>query len=162
MRLVVADSGPLHYLVLVGAVAILPALADTVLMPIEVRDELDRPRTPAEVRAWLAVPPPWLQVQRAPPIGADPALARLDPGERAALALATAAGADAVLMDDRAGVAAARSRGLEAIGMLGLLERGARRGLLDLRAALARLRATNFHIRPELLDALLANMEAGQ
>jgi predicted nucleic acid-binding protein len=90
----------------------------------------------------------------------DPGVARLDPGERAAIALAASVGADAVLMDDRAGVAAARARGLNAIGTLGLLQRGARRGLLDLPGALARLVATNFRVRQELLDTLLA--EAGR
>lgn len=160
MRLVVADTGPLHYLVLIGEIGILPALAGEVLIPPEVRGELDRSRTPAPVRAWIAAPPPWLQVHPAPPAVVDPALAKLDPGERAAIALAAAAGADTVLIDDRAGVAAARARGLEAIGTLGLLQRGARRGLLDLPNALARLVATNFHIRQELLDALLAEDQA--
>jgi predicted nucleic acid-binding protein len=38
----------------------------------------------------------------------------LDPGEQAAIALAVAIKADLVLMDDRAGVAAARKKGLRA------------------------------------------------
>lgn len=160
MRVVVADTGPLHYLVLISEIGVLRVLADKVLIPPEVLDELDRPRTPAPVRAWVATPPSWLQVLLAPPTGADPALARLDPGERAAIALAAAVGADAVLIDDRAGVTAARARGLEAIGTLGLLQRGARRGLLDLPGALARLTTTNFRIRQELLDALLAEDRA--
>ena len=99
-------------------------------------------------------------MQPAPPASIDPGLAKLDPGERVALTLAAAAGADAVLVDDRAGVAAAWARGLEVIGTLGLLQRGARRGLLDLPGALARLVATNFYIRQELLDALLAEDRA--
>lgn len=160
MRLAVADAGPLHYFVLIGEIGILPALVDEVLIPPEVRAELDHPRTPAAVRMWIAAAPPWLRMHAAPPAGADPTFARLDPGERAAIALAAAVGADAVLVDDRAGVAAARARGLEAIGTLGLLQRGARRGLLDLPDALARLVATNFHIRQELLDAVLAEDRA--
>ena len=67
--------------------------------------------------------------------------ARLDPGERAAIALAISVDADAILIDDRADVAAARSRRLQAVGMLGLLQRAARRELLDLPGALARLGA---------------------
>ena len=63
MRLVVADTGPLHYLVLIGEIGVLPALASEVLIPLEVRDELDRSRTPAPVRAWIAAPPTWLRVQ---------------------------------------------------------------------------------------------------
>jgi len=125
------------------------------MIPQEVRDELDQPQTPALVRAWMAVPSPWLLVRPAP-AAADPVLARLGPGERAAIALALAIGVDTVLTDDRAAAAAARRRSLRAIGTLGLLQRGARHGLLDLPAALARLVTTNFRVRQELLDALLA------
>jgi len=151
----VADAGPLHYLVLTGEIGVLPRLVVDVSIPPEVHDELDRPRTPAPVRAWIAVPPPWLSVR---PVSAeaDPTLAALDLGERAAIALAAETGADVILMDDRAGVAAARARGFRVIGTLGVLQRGARRGLLDLAAAFTRLKATNFHVRQELLDALLA------
>jgi predicted nucleic acid-binding protein len=160
VRLAVADTGPLHYLVLIGQIDIIAALVDEVLIPPEVLDELDRPQTPAAVRVWIAATPSWLRVQPSPSADIDQSLARLDPGERAAIALAISVGADAVLMDDRAGVAAARARGLEVIGTLGLLQRGARRGLLDLPGTLARLVATNFRIRQELLDTLLA--EAGR
>jgi len=149
----VSDAGPLHYLVLIGEIEVLPELVGDVLIPPEVRDELDRPRTPAPVRAWVASPPAWLSVQPAP--AEDPALALLDPGEQAAIRLASGIGANVVLMDDRAGVATARVRGLRAVGTLGLLQRGARRGLLNLPAAFERLVATNFHVRRELLDMLL-------
>lgn len=161
MRLAVADTGPLHYLVLIGEVGMIAALVDEVLIPPEVRDELNHQRTPAPVRAWIAAPPTWLRVQLSPAANGDPELARLDPGERAAIALAIAVGADAVLVDDRAGVAAARAQGLQAFGTLGLLQRAARRGLLNLPGALTRLVATNFHVRQELLDMLLNEVKAG-
>lgn len=151
----VADAGPLHYLVLTGEIGVLPGLVVDVSIPPEVRDELDRPRTPAPVRAWIAAPPSWLSVQLAS-AEVDPTLAALDLGERAAIALAAGMGAEVILMDDRAGVVAARARGFRVIGTLGVLQRGARRGLLDLAAAFARLKATNFHVRQELLDVLLA------
>ena len=41
-----------------------------------------------------------------------------------------------------------------------MLDRAALRGLIDLPAAVAALRDTNFRCRPELLDALLAQHEA--
>ncbi len=59
-------------------------------------------------------------------------------------------------MDDREGVAAAQAEGFGAIGTLGLLDRAAHRGLIDIAAAIARLKATNFRVRPRMLDALLA------
>jgi predicted nucleic acid-binding protein len=91
-----------------------------------------------------------------PAIPDDLQLAALDDGERAAIALAVSEQADLILMDDRAGVAAARGKGFVVMGTLGLLDRAARRGLVELPAAPAALRATNFHVRQELVDALLA------
>jgi predicted nucleic acid-binding protein len=49
------------------------------------------------------------------------ALESLDAGERAVIALAASLQIDLILMDDRAGVAAARARGIAATGTLGLL-----------------------------------------
>ena len=154
MRIVVADSGPLRYLVLIGEVDILPKLMGHVLVPSEVRAELDRPQTPMPVRAWITTPPPWLTVQPAPDM-MDTALAELDPGERAAIALALAIGADAILMDDRAGVRAALAKGLAVLGTLGALDRAARRGLIDFEAAISRLRTTNFRYPTALLETML-------
>jgi len=90
-----------------------------------------------------------------PPVAPRP-FPELDRGERAVIALAQAVGAALVLMDDRAGIAAARAQGLEATGTLGVLELAATSGLIDLPSAVARLKTTNFRYRPQLLDALLA------
>lgn len=155
----VADSGPLRYLVLIGEIELLPKLMGDVLIPSEVKLEIDRPQTPASVRAWIASPPSWLAVRPAPEVR-DPALAELDPGERAAIALALATGADAVLMDDRAGVKAALAKGVAVLGTIGLLDRAAQRDLVDLEAAVTRLRATNFRYPPAILDTMLAEDRA--
>lgn len=155
MRTVVADSGPLRYLVLIREIHILPELLGHVLIPPEVRVELDRLQTPASVRTWIAAPPSWLAVRPGPNV-TDPALAALDPGERAAIALALSIGVDAVLMDDRAGVTAALAKGLAVLGTIGVLDRAARRDLVDLETAFTRLRATNFRYPAALLDVLLA------
>ncbi|WP_238192747.1 hypothetical protein [Methylobacterium frigidaeris] len=56
--------------------------------------------------------------------------------------LASALAADLIPMDDRDGVQGARARGFAVTGTLGLLSLAARRGLLDLPDAIARLRAT--------------------
>lgn len=151
---VVADTGPLHYLVLIDAIELLPRLFGKVVVPDLVRAELGRPRTPAPIRTWLASSPAWLKSGAAPAVQI-PLPPRLGEGERAAIALARSIGATLLLMDDRAGVEAARSEGLEATGTLGVLARAASRGLVDLPRAVERLKATNFRYRPELLDALL-------
>jgi predicted nucleic acid-binding protein len=54
---VVADTGPLHYLVLIRQIDLLPRLFGGVAIPEVVRDELDQPTTPASVRAWIGLPP---------------------------------------------------------------------------------------------------------
>jgi predicted nucleic acid-binding protein len=158
---VIADTGPLHYLVLIGAIDVLSILFETVSMPEAVRDELSRERTPPAVRAWIAQTPAWIQIAPTPPLETLP-LPGLGAGERAAIALALSRRADLILMDDRRGVTAALNRGLLPIGTIGLLDRAARRQLIDLPVAVARLRATNFRHRPALLDVLLAQQQEGR
>lgn len=153
--LTVSDTGPLHYLVLIGEAGILPRLFGTVSAPVEVMAELQRPNTPLPVKRWAAQPPPWLSALPAP-ADAGAALPGLDDGERAAIALAASLGAALILMDDRAGAAAARRRGFAVTGTLGLLERAARRGWIDLGVAIPALRSTNFHVSQTLVDMLLA------
>jgi predicted nucleic acid-binding protein len=156
MRLVVADTRPLHYLVLTGDIELLPALFEKVITPERVRDELARTEAPEAVRAWIADPPPWLEICPVDSERNTDELAALDAGERDAIALAIATETDLLLMDDQDGVAVARRRGFAVTGTLGLLDLAARRGLVDLAAAFARLKATSFYYRQGLLDALLA------
>ena len=72
----------------------------------------------------------------------------LDHGERAALALAMERQPDLVLMDDRAGVAAAHAQGLVVTGLVS--------APLDLPIALDVLGRTNFHWTPGLRARVLA------
>lgn len=158
MRTVVADTGPLHYLVLIEQISLLPALFEQVSVPSVVHAELTHRQAPAVVREWAANPPPWLAVPPTPELkgaAVQPALQALDEGERAAIVLASSLQANLILMDDRAGVAVARAAGFRVTGTLGLLDLAARRGWVDLASAFGRLRMTSFRCRPELLDALL-------
>jgi predicted nucleic acid-binding protein len=52
--IVVADTTPLNYLVIIGHIELLPALYQSVLIPQEVHRELQRPGTPPTVRAWAS------------------------------------------------------------------------------------------------------------
>jgi predicted nucleic acid-binding protein len=85
----------------------------------------------------------------------DNDLVILDAGERATIAWAVSLQPDFVLIDDRAGVAAARARGLEVTGTLGLLDRAAQADLINLGAVIAALKSTNFRARQELCDLIL-------
>ncbi len=44
--IVIADTGPINYLILIREIEILPALYQRVTIPPPVREELNRPRTP--------------------------------------------------------------------------------------------------------------------
>lgn len=151
---VAADTGPLNYLVLIDQAGILPTLFGRVLVAQAVADELRHPGAPAAAKAWMAAPPAWLSFHP-DNSGLDADLGRLGAGERETILLATGVRADLILMDDRAGVRAARNRGLTVVGTLGLIERAAHLGLLDLEDAAARLQATNFRCHPRLLRDLL-------
>jgi predicted nucleic acid-binding protein len=156
MRLVVADTSPLNYLVLIGQIEILPALFERVFVPQIVQNELRHDQAPESVRRWITQPPSWLEVAPEGNDGDDPDLRRLDDGERAAILLAIRMGADVLLIDDRDGVKAARSRGFAVTGTLGILDLAAGRGLVQLNDAIGRLKATSFRCHPDVLDALLA------
>ncbi|MBI4909362.1 MAG: DUF3368 domain-containing protein [Acidobacteria bacterium] len=148
MRAVIADTGPVHYLVLIGHIDILPVLFGKVIIPLVVCDELQQAQTPDAVRRWIDSPPPWLEI-RTPPHNAwhDESLESLDAGERAALELAAELAADLILMDDREGVRFARGKGFRVIGTLRVLSLGARRGLLDRADSFERIKRTNFRYR---------------
>src|SRR5205814_1348183 len=134
-----------------------PNLFNTIFVPAAMYRELGHPGAPLPVRAWIANIPDWLQVRPNPDYKSnDPAEMALDEGARSAIALAAVVNADLILIDDRAGAAVAYRRGFTVTGTLGVLDLGARRGLIDLARAFERLRATNFRCRPEIMDALLA------
>jgi len=156
VRLVIADTGPINYLVLIGNIDLLPVLFEKVILPSAVRAELADPDAPPSVRNWIGDPPAWLEVQEAPtrPFG-QASVEGLDEGETAAIALAVWLGADLVLMDDRKGVIVARGKGLRVTGTLGVLDLAAQRGLIHFAQAANRLRRTSFRIPGELLDSLM-------
>jgi predicted nucleic acid-binding protein len=155
MRIGVADTGPIHYLELIGQSEVLPALFEKIIIPSAVRDELDRAQTPAAVRNRIQSPPGWLELYPYLDSPIDEALANLDEGERAVLVLAASLGADLLLLDDRQGVRVARNKGFRVIGTLRVLQLAARRGLLDLRDAFERIKDTNFRYRQQIMDELL-------
>ena len=58
VQVVVADTGPLHDLVPIGQIDLLPRLVAAVTVPIIVRDEWLHSNTPRPVRDWATNPPP--------------------------------------------------------------------------------------------------------
>jgi predicted nucleic acid-binding protein len=160
MRLVVADTSPIFYLLSIGHIDLLPQLFGKVFVPDAVHKELCHPATPPMVRDWVAGLPAWAEVTRVEGID-DATLQPLGSGERAAITLALSLHADLILIDDRKGTAVALGKGFDVTGTLGVLRLAARRGLVDLADSFARLKRTNFRYRPEMLDDLLNQEEGG-
>ena len=128
MRLVIADTGPINYLILIDHIDILSALFERVILPSAVRDGLATPKAPLMVQNWIAGPPPWVKVRPVVHVD-DPALDKLDAGEGDAIALAVELHADLLLMDDREGVIAARRKGFRVAGTLTILAMAAQQRL---------------------------------
>ena len=63
MSVVVADTSPLHYLILCNAENVLPRLFRHVVIPPTVLREMQRPNTPPLVRQWASALPSWVAVQ---------------------------------------------------------------------------------------------------
>ncbi len=112
MKLVIADTSPINYLLLIGHIEILPSLFERVIVPGAVANELRHPKAPPAVRKWIVDPPAKADFrQTTNEHFRDPALDGLDAGEADAIALAMELGADLLLMDDGDGVAVARAKG---------------------------------------------------
>lgn len=154
--IVVADTSPLVALVNIGHVEILPRLFGEVLIPPAVLAELLSPSRPPGVRFFAQQPPPWLEVRAPARVEVAPGL---HAGESEALNLAAEVHADLVLLDEKEGRRVAIERHLLVAGTIGVLERAASEGLLDLREAFDRLQATDFWVNSALLEARLAAHE---
>jgi len=152
--IVVADTSPINYLLLIKEIDILPKMYGKVVILRAVHEELLRVVAPEIVRAWIGEAP--VGSRFALPWGApDPSLTKLDPGERDAIMLAIELRADQLIVDDREGRKHAEERRIPVIGTLGVLKEAATLGLLDLRVSVERLQTTSFYVAPEVLRSLL-------
>jgi predicted nucleic acid-binding protein len=152
--IVVANTSPICYLQLIGQLDLLPGLFGQILAPDAVRDELTHERAPSAVHELMQEPPSWL-IFRSVAAQPDLGLEKLHAGERAAILLAQALRADLIILDEKAARQIAAGRGLRVTGLLGILDEAATRDLIDLPAAVDRLRQTTFRAPPRLLEALV-------
>ena len=152
--IVVADTSPVNYLVLIGHIELLPHFYGRILIPPSVWEELNDAGAPAEVRAWIAHVPNWLEI-RPPRITPDASLGLLDRGEREAIALAEEVHADRLIADETLARIEATRRNLSVIGTLGVLRNAARANLISLPKAIEKLQKTSFYVAPDLIRSLL-------
>jgi predicted nucleic acid-binding protein len=152
--IVVTDTSPLCYLILIGCVDVLPKLFGRVCIPQAVRVELTSTDAPTAIQSWMAQLPRWLETHPVSPSG-EAGLINLHAGEREAIILAETLKADIIVLDEKVARRIAANRGLRVTGTLGLLDEAAARSLIDLTTTVERLRLTNFRASPRLLQALL-------
>ena len=107
--IVVSDTTPLNYLVLIEAIDILPQLFQTVFIPPSVIVELTRSKAPLPVRQWAGASHTWLKI--VPPSARLPSTAGLGDGEADAISLAKELRIADLLIDERRGRAVAEEKG---------------------------------------------------
>ncbi len=152
--IVIADTSPINYLLLIGEVEILPKLFGDVLIPQAVLKELSHEKAPDTVKAFVSALPVWLRVELVE-ISLNSGLEKLDPGEREAIYLAETTNADLLIIDERKGFNAAKKRNLKVAGTVAILEEASLEKLIDLKESFDKLKRTSFHISPDVLDKIL-------
>jgi predicted nucleic acid-binding protein len=155
---VVADTSPIHYLILIDQTDLLAGLFGRVFVPPAVEAELRHPSAPAVVRRTIAERPDWLETVLFKVAPTQPPVVGLHAGERDAILLADFIAADLVLLDERKARRAAVGRGHKVVGLFGLLVRGAQLGMIDFDQAVERLTATNFRLDPRLIHLYRASL----
>ncbi len=154
--LVISDTGPLRYLILIGRTELLPMLYGRVIIPAAVHGELGHESAPEAVRLWSKALPHWAEVRQSQNMA--PESASLDAGEREALSLAVELGADLVLLDEIEGRKTAAAMKLRFIGTVGIIVAAAQRNMLgktEAAEALNALQQTNMRISPSLIAIAL-------
>jgi uncharacterized protein len=130
--LVVADTTPIHYLVLTGRDHVLPRLYREIVVPKQVLSELLHEGTPHSVFQWASSPPDWLQVRS----GNPDLYPLLDPGEAAAARIM------------------AQRLGFVTVGTIGILAAAHNAGLVNFDDSIRILRNTNFHLTDEIIGVV--------
>jgi predicted nucleic acid-binding protein len=156
VNVVVSDTTPLNYLILIGEIRILPLLFEKVFVPPAVIQELKHPRAPVAVSLWASALPTWVEI-RAPRTELE---LRVGKGENEAISLALELPAATLLVDDMKAKTEAESRGLVTLGTLAVLDLADGAGLMNFETAVAHLRATSFYLENSVLESMLAKVRA--
>jgi predicted nucleic acid-binding protein len=152
--IVVCDTTPLNYLLLIDAIHLLPALYGRICIPSAVQHEMLHAKAPVAVRAWAADPPEWVLIE--PDLAVEsPDLIALDSGESQAIAAVEFLRADFLLTDDLPARRVAHARGIRVLTTLLILDAAADRGWISFPDAALELVKTNFRVDRSLIDQLV-------
>lgn len=152
---VICDTSPIQYLHQLGLLHILPALAEGVIVPPAVADELAAGRA-------LGVNLPdltgldWVTVRRPASAAASPLITDLGPGETEVLMLALELPEAVAVIDDALARQVAETLNLRLTGTLGLLIDAKRAGLIStVGPLLDQLQALRFRLAFHTRSAVL-------
>ncbi len=156
--IVVSNTTPIHYLIVIGRESILPELFSEIMIPDVVLSEMRHPNAPKIVRDWVSAKPNWA-VTRYGTENLQKKITGLGKGETSAIAIAIEIGADAILMDDRRAIRVADRNGLNILTTFALFELVAIKDLIDFEETINSLSETSFHFPPDHIvqDYLLRN-----
>jgi predicted nucleic acid-binding protein len=129
--IVVADTSVLLNLCRVEQIDLLPLLFSDIVIPPEVAAEFAKLAATTPRFRGLTLPT-WIRQQTPTGHVHLPSKYALHAGEIAAISLAVQINADAILIDERSGFAAAQHLGLKTIGILGILLESKASGRLPL------------------------------
>ena len=153
--IVVSDTTPLNYLVLIESDQVLPAFFGRVYAPF---CGSQRAFAPQDSGSGSSVGGGPSRLAHRPGPGAVwylPGWARRGGGYRDALEIK----AERVLIDDRDASREAVRSGLNVVGTLNILEEAAKRSLLDIEQKTKELKQTNFRASGKLYEAVLERVE---
>lgn len=158
-RIVVVDSSPLIGLAIVDGLEWLPKLFDKVFMPESVKQEvLPGKAAPGEPAIAQALTAEWIRVWPEP---IRPQLEiDLDPGETDCINICLS-NPDKVLliMDERAGRAVAKEKGLRVIGTAAIIGLAKKQGLIpSARAVFEVLHCSDFRISAAVINQILVSV----
>jgi len=158
-RIVVIDSSPLIGLAMVNGLQWLPKLFGTVFLPDSVRQEVLPGKTaPGEQAIADAIGESWIKVWPEP---IEPLLdIDLDAGETDCINLGLRYEDQALLiMDERAGRAVAKEKGLRVIGTAAIIGIAKKQGLIpSARAVFEILHRSDFRISAAVINQVLASV----
>jgi len=154
--IVIADTAPVNYLILIGAIELLPKLYGQIVIPESVLSELNAGRSPAPVKLWVRNKPDWLRVEKAEPRASKkpPHFSTLANVKRSRWQ-GRCTQTFSYSMNARHGAREAKRLNLPVTGTLGVLRTASERGLIQIEAAIERLRKTSFYVAPDVIESLL-------
>lgn len=129
--IIISDTSPIANLILIGRLNILQDLYQHVIIPPKVKSEIQALKSfgvelnEFEHAAWIEVKIPGNSYE------VNSLLSKIDRGEAEAIVLAEELSINWLLIDERLGWAVAKARGLQTVGLLGILLKAKEVGIVS-------------------------------